>query len=51
MGAKKTAKPSDNPCKANYNPAATKEHKTNMAKKAKHKEVDPYGGPYKARLL
>ena len=51
MGANTTIEPSNNPCEANYNPAVAQEHTTNMAKKANHKEVDPYGGPYKARLL
>ena len=40
MGAKTIAKPSYNPGKAAYNPAARK-HKANMAKKVNHSEMDP----------
>ena len=50
MGAKTIVEPSNNPCERAYNPAV-KKHTTNMAKKATHTKVDPYGCPYKARLL
>ena len=50
MGAKTTIKLHHNPCKAAYNPEV-EEHTKNMAKKTNHKEMDPYGCPYKARLL
>ena len=50
MGAKIITKPSYNPGKAAYNPAAT-EHTTYMAKKATYTKVDLHGFPHKARLF
>ena len=47
MGAEATA---NNPYEEAYKPA-TKKHKANMAKEANHKEVDPQGSPYKARIF
>ena len=50
MGAEAIAKPQYNPCKQAYK-TTTKKHKANMAKEENHKEVDPQGSPYKARLF
>ena len=52
MGAQAITKPRYNPCKeAEAYKIATKGHKANMAKETQHKEVDPQGSPYKARLF